>query len=219
MTSATADYGWISPSAPFGYALGAGYSLVLVRGTDPEDVLRHAGAEPDGVLNGFGALAAEHADLLDEYDGWPDSTLAGVITVPGEGGEWTLLLELGGDALGLSPRFMEAVSAGTRAVSVTGNAGKPMTFLHWYEDRALRTGFEHPAHREGATPDALTALITAVGLNPVGDEPAGTDRTAAFFALAERLTGVRITGELLDQAVYRTGLVPEGTHDEDGPGL
>ncbi|GLF98247.1 DUF6461 domain-containing protein [Streptomyces yaizuensis] len=214
-----ADYSWISPSAPFGYALGAGYSLVLVRGIGPEKLLRHAGAEPDGRLTGFDAVAEEHAGLLDEYDGWPDSTLAGVAAVPGEGGEWTLALELGGDTLGLNSRFMEAVSAGTRAVSVTGNASKPMSLFHWYEDGALRTGFEHPARRDGATPETLTTLITAVGLNPAGDEAPGLDRTAAFFALAERLTGIRITEELLARFTCRTGLVSQETHDEEGPSL
>ncbi|MFF8955412.1 DUF6461 domain-containing protein [Streptomyces sp. NPDC014894] len=221
MTYATAaDYSWThSPSSPFGHARGAGYSLVLVRGIGPEEVLRRAGAEPEGVRTGFDALVEEHVGLLDEYDGWPECTLAGAVAVPGEGGEWTLVLELGGDALGMSPRFMEAVSSGTRAVSHTGNSGKPIHLFHWYEDGALRTGFEYPAHCDGDTPDALNALITVVGLVPADDEAPGADRTAAFFALAEHLTGVRVTEELLAGAAYRTGLIPEEAYDEAGPGL
>ncbi|MFI2209489.1 DUF6461 domain-containing protein [Streptomyces sp. NPDC020141] len=65
MTYATAaDYSWThSPSSPFGHARGAGYSLVLVRGIDPEEVLRRAVAEPEGVRTGFDALVEEHVGL------------------------------------------------------------------------------------------------------------------------------------------------------------
>ncbi len=35
------------------------------------------------------------------------------------------------------------------------------------------------------------------------------DTKAAAFALAERLTGVRVTDELVRDAVYELGLVPD----------
>jgi hypothetical protein len=51
VTSATAaDYGWIrSSSSPFRYALEIGYTLALVRGVSPAELLTLAGAEPRGV--------------------------------------------------------------------------------------------------------------------------------------------------------------------------
>ncbi|MFF4448375.1 DUF6461 domain-containing protein [Streptomyces sp. NPDC001502] len=43
-----------------------------------------------------------------------------------------------------------------------------------------------------------------------GDEGPDVDRKAAVRALTERLTGVRVTENLLADAGYQTGEVPEG---------
>ncbi|MET9887407.1 DUF6461 domain-containing protein [Streptomyces sp. NPDC006430] len=147
------------------------------------------------------------------YEYSPESFLAGAFTVPGEGGDWTLALEFGGD-LGTRPSIMEALSTGTRAVSHSSNGGKPMDFFHWYEDGELRTTFEWLANRTGSTPDELNAVMREVGLNPMGDEDPDVDTKAAVFALAERLTGVRVTEELLAEAEYQTGEVPEDPVEE-----
>lgn len=215
MTSATAaDYGWIRSSGSlFQYALEIGYTLTLVRGVAPEALLRTAGAEPRGVCAGIGELIEQHQELLDESDDWPESFLAGAFTVEGEGGDWTLALEFGGD-LGMRPRFMEALSAGTRAVSHSSNGGKPMDFFHWYENGELRTTFEWPAARTGSTPDDLNAVMRDVGLDPSGDQEPDVDHKAAVLALSERLTGVRVTEELLAEAEYRTVEVPEEPAEE-----
>ncbi|MER6444162.1 hypothetical protein DEJ51_01265 [Streptomyces venezuelae] len=209
MTLATAaDYGWIRSSSFFAYGLEAGYTLTLVRGLPPAELFAVAGAAPRRTCAGLGELIDAHMEVLDGYENWPESFLAGAFTVPGEGGDWTLVVEFGGD-LGTRPSLMEALSAGTRAVSHTSNGGKPMDFFHWYEDGELRVTFEWPADRTGSTPDDLNPLMREVGLNPTGDEDPDVDGKAAVLALTERLTGVRVTGELLAGAEYRTGEVPE----------
>ncbi|MGW6981911.1 DUF6461 domain-containing protein [Streptomyces sp. NPDC054932] len=211
MSSATAaDYGWIRSSSPlFKHALEEiGYTLTLVRGLSPAELLEVAGAEPRETCEGMGELLEEQTELWFGDGGSSESFLAGAFTVPGEGGDWALALEFGGD-LGTRPAIMGALSTGTRAVSHSSNGGKPMDFFHWYEDGELRTTFEWPADRTGSTPDDLNALMREVGLNPTGDQDPGVDRKAAVFALTERLTGVRVTEELLVDAVYRTGEVPE----------
>ncbi|MCT9082208.1 DUF6461 domain-containing protein [Streptomyces fulvoviolaceus] len=163
MTSPTAaDYGWIrSPSSLFAYALEVGYTLTLVRGVSPAQLLRLVAAEPMGECQGLGELIGEHGEFAEAYD---DSFLAGACTVPGEGGDWTLALDFGGD-LGIRPRLMEALSAGTRAVSHSSNAGRPMHFFHRYENGELRTTFEWPASRTGSTPDELDAVMSELGLD------------------------------------------------------
>ncbi|OIJ95657.1 DUF6461 domain-containing protein [Streptomyces colonosanans] len=215
MTSATAaDYGWIrSSSSLFKYALEVGYTLTLVRGVSPEELLRVAGAEPGDVREGLDELIEQHTEILFGYGDWPESFLAGAFTVPGEGGDWTLALEFGGD-LGTRPSIMEALSTKTRAVSHSSNGGKPMDFFHWYEDGELRTTFEWPVDRNGSTPDDLNAVMSEIGLNPAGDKNPDVDTKAAVFALAERLTGVRVTEELLAEAEYQTGEVPEEPAEE-----
>ncbi|WP_369251895.1 DUF6461 domain-containing protein [Streptomyces sp. R41] len=209
MTSAAAaDYGWIrSSSSPFRYALEVGYTLTLVRGVSPAELLSLAGVEPRGVCDGLDNLIEQHQELIHGSDDWAESILAGACTVRGEGGEWTLALVFGGD-LG-SPHFMEALSAGTCAVSHSSNGGKPMHFFHWHENGELRTSFEWPSVRTGSTPDELSAVMREVGLNPTGDQAPDVDSKAAVFALAERLTGVQVTQELLTTAGYLTGEVPE----------
>ncbi|MFE1850179.1 DUF6461 domain-containing protein [Streptomyces sp. NPDC002387] len=190
MASATAaDYGWIrSSSAGFGYALDLGHTLALVRGVRPDELLGMAGAEPRGVSAGLGELIERHQERLMAAEFWDETIVAGACTVEGERGDWTLALVLGGD-LG-SPSLMETLSIGTRAVSHSSNGGKPLHFFHWYENGELRTTFEWPKVRSGSTPDEL-------------------DRKAAVFAMTERLTGVRVTDELLAEAEFRTGDVPE----------
>lgn len=209
MTTATAaDYGWIrSATSPFRYALESGYTLVLVRGVTPAQLLALAEAEERGVCAGLDELSEQHEEFLYESDGWEACVLAGVCTVPGEEGEWTFALALGGD-LG-SPGFIETLSAGTRAVSHSSNGGKPMEFFHWYENGDLRTHFEWPRVRGGSTPDELNSLICEVGLGLTDEEISRADRKAAVFALAERLTGVRVTVELLTSTEYQVGEIPE----------
>ncbi|MGY4387450.1 DUF6461 domain-containing protein [Streptomyces sp. TE12347] len=210
MSSATAaDYGWIrSPRSFFAYALEIGYTLTLVRGVSPAQLLHIAGAEPRGVCEDLHAFIGEHNDFLDGFEKWPEAFLAGAFTVPGEGGDWALALDFGGD-LGIRPDIMEALSATTRAVSHSSNGGKPMDFFHWYEEGELRTTFEWPADRTGSTPDALNPLMLRVGLDPSGDEDPDVDTKAAVLALTERLTGVRLTEELLATAEFHVGAVPE----------
>ncbi|MFC9294566.1 DUF6461 domain-containing protein [Streptomyces sp. NPDC057011] len=138
---------------------------------------------------------------------------AGPAEPPGRGGRWTLALEFGGE-LGMRAGFMEAISAGTRAVSHSGNGGKPMDFFHWYEDGVLRTTFEWAADRTGSTPDDLNAELRELGLNPDGDPDPGTDTKAAVLALTERLTGVRVTADLLANSEYATAEVPQEPAEE-----
>lgn len=215
MTSVTAaDYGWIrSSSSLFAFALENGYTMTLVRGVTPAALFSVAEAEPRGACAGLAELIEQYTETSAGYEGWPEFFLAGAFTVPGEGGDWTLALDFGGD-LGTRPAIMEALSVGTRAVSHSSNGGKPMHFFHWYEDGELRTTFEHPAYRTGSTPDELNAVMREVGLDPAGDEDPGVDTKAAVFALTERLTGVRVTEELLAGAEYRTGEVPEEPVEE-----
>ncbi|MET8788245.1 DUF6461 domain-containing protein [Streptomyces sp. NPDC004589] len=59
----------------------------------------------------------------------------------------------------------------------------------------------HPA------PAAGTDVMREVGLDPTDCEAPGVDRKAAVFALAERLTGVRVTDEVLAEAEFLTGHV------------
>ncbi|AOR29965.1 hypothetical protein BFF78_01700 [Streptomyces fodineus] len=218
MTSVTAhDYAWIRSSSLFRYGLETGYTLTLVRSVAPTEVLRVMEAEPQGTCTGADALIERQDELGDPTDYWDESFIAGAFTVPGEGGDWTLVLHLGDGGMGMQSRFLEALSAGGRAVVHSSNGGKPMHFFQWYEDGELRTTFEWPTARDGSTPDALNSVMREVGfeLSDIeGETSERVDTKAAAFALAERLTGVRVTEELLRDAEYQLGHVPEEPAEE-----
>ncbi|WP_436776268.1 DUF6461 domain-containing protein [Yinghuangia sp. YIM S09857] len=201
MNSPTAaDYGWISTSDTFSFAREVGYSLVLACGPEHAEALRALGAEPCGTAVGFGEIA----DAAME-----DPDVAGIVSVPGGEGPWLLLLACT-DGFAMRPGLLRAVSAGGRAVVHSANGGKPMDFFFWYEDGDLRTQFEYTCDRTGSDPDGLVPLMREVGCDV--DDVLELDlyaEKAAVVALTERLTGVRITDDLLSGAEYRLVRIPE----------
>ncbi|MFF7603804.1 DUF6461 domain-containing protein [Streptomyces parvulus] len=213
MTSVTGrDYAWIRSAALFGYALDVGYTLSLVRGLAPRKVLQVLGTQYVGACTGVDALIERQDELVDPVDYWDESLLVGACEVSGDGGPWTLVLHIADAGMGMRPPLLEALSAGGRAVVHSSNGGKPLHFFHWYEDGELRTTFEWPTARADSTPDALNSLMRDVGLLGSGEgyeHHGGVDDKAAVFALAERLTGVRVSEELLQRADYQLGLVSE----------
>ncbi|MFD4523454.1 DUF6461 domain-containing protein [Streptomyces sp. NPDC058470] len=210
------DYAWIRSSPLFRHALEAGYTLTLVRDVAPGAVLRVMEAEPQGVCTGVDPLIGRQYELLDATDYRDASFIAGAFTVPGESGDWTVVLRFDGG--GMRPRFVEALSSkGGRAVVHSSNGGKPIDLFHWYEDGKLRTTFEWPTAREGSAPGTLNPVMREVGFDlsdDEGDTGAPVDTKAAVLALAERLTGVRVTEELLRDAEYQLGQVPEEPAEE-----
>ncbi|MGW2948937.1 DUF6461 domain-containing protein [Streptomyces eurythermus] len=212
------DYAWIRTSPLFRHMMESGYTLTLTRGRSPQEVLRAMEAEPRGTGEGTaGLIEADDAHRAEvDYDYGDDSYVAGAFEAPGEGGDWTVVLGFDG---GLGVPCAEALSEGGRVVAHSSNSGKPIHLFHWFEDGALRTAFEGPSARYGGSPDELVPLLREVGfpLTPEGghDESApAVDGKAAVLALAERLTGVRVTESLLQDATYELGLVPEQPAEE-----
>jgi hypothetical protein len=175
-------------------------------------------AEPRGTGEGAaGLIEADDAHRAEvDHDYWDESYVAGAFEVPGENGDWTVVLGFDG---GLGMQCAETLSQGGRVVAHSSNGGKPIHLFHWFEDGELRTTFEGPSSRDGSTPDELAPLLREVGfpLTSEGehDESApDVDRKAAVLALAERLTGIRVTESLLQDATYEWGLVPEQPAEE-----
>ncbi|MFD5814156.1 DUF6461 domain-containing protein [Streptomyces sp. NPDC127038] len=212
------DYAWIRTSPLVRHMMESGYTLTLIRGRSPKEVLHAMEAEPRGTGEGAaGLIEADDAHRAEvDYDYWDESYVAGAFKAPGEKGDWTVVLGFDG---GLGMRCAETLSEGGRVVAHSSNGGKPLHFFHWFEDGELRTTFEGPSARDGNSPDELVPLLREVGfpLTPEGehDESAPVvDGKAAVFALAERLTGIRLTESRLQDATYELGLVPEQPAEE-----
>lgn len=193
MVATAADYSWFGERFP---ELAEAYCLTLVRGLSPPQVLARLGARTNGPrVTGVGGLPVLGLST-------PDEQLVAVTVVD----DWALAVESDG-GLGVTEEATVPLSAGTRLVSHVAG-GKGAGRFCWVEDGEVRAAFEalFPSRREGSTPDEPLAAMRAAGFVLDGDN--SKTSAAAAFALAEHLTGVRITPELLSDAPYQCGLAP-----------
>jgi hypothetical protein len=115
-----ADYAWIEAEEDDG--LFSAYCLTLVRGVTPQEFMDRLGARMMFDALEFGE---EFIDLSFQYWGEPhhgNVQFIGATTVAGDGGDWTLAVEVNGH-LGVTPPVVAPVSAGTRLVSHRYNGG------------------------------------------------------------------------------------------------
>ncbi len=203
-----ADYEWIK-----GDDLFEAYCVTLVRGVTPREFMDRIGAQIK-----FDSLPLGDEEYLDEkfseifYNDWTDlhgdgEMFIGATTVTGAGGDWTLAVERNG-YLGMNATLMASVSAGTTLVSHSYCLGEG--YFRWFEDGDLRLEFQaqDAGDRWGSTPNACLAEMQQIGFQLDNHrEEVGPTNTAAF-ALAERLTGVRVTDDMLyGDTVYLCGTV------------
>ena len=206
MAATAADYAWVDEEDP---AIFEAYCLTLARGLAPAEFLSRLGASPEAPRSGITAL------YEPSYDVWADNErraahddvrlFIGVTAVPGAGGDWALGVEING-YLGVTPEAIVPLSAGTRVVSHYRNVNAVQRF-YWVEDGDIRLHFEplEPAYRDGSTPDALVDVMREAGFD-LREDTDFEDTTGATFALADRLTGVRVTMDLLEEASFECGI-------------
>ena len=203
MPSTAADYAWFSERFP---ELASGYCLTLVRGLAPATVLSRLGARLEPGLTQLAAMSEPSLRLWDaDAPGSGSQSLIGVTTIPGEG--WTLAVEPTG-FLGVTEAVAVPLSVGSALVSHHRNFNAGGSFL-WIDDGDIRLRFDplDPAWREGSNPDAVVAVMRRVGFELSQDNETEHPEQASF-ALAEYLTGVRVTRELLADSTYQCGIVP-----------
>lgn len=200
MTSAdAAGYAWADDWVG---SVAQAYCLTLARALEPRAFLDRIGTAPAATCDGLAELSEATFRLWDAAP--VEHLLIGVTTVPGRDADWALGLEVNG-FLGVTPEVATSLSAGTRVVSHYANAG--MNRFYWLDDGAIRLHFEplFPADRMGAAPDALVDVMRRVGFDLGADGDNTEGAVAATFALAEHLTGVRLTRDVLDHSAYTCG--------------
>jgi hypothetical protein len=205
MAATAADYAWFEESFP---GLAEAYCLTLVRGLSPPQVLARLGARTNGpYVTGVGRLPSldlgrdEFLVAVTVVENVPD-----VPDASADARSWALAVEPGG-RLGVTEEAIVPLSAGTRLVSHSSGAGGPDRFC-WLEDGEVRAWFEPPApgRREGGAAGTLREAMRSAGFDVEGDGSGFS--VAAAFALAEHLTGVRVTPELLRESSFLCGLAP-----------
>lgn len=200
-----AEYAWVGGWLD---SVSGAYCLTLIHDLEPQDVLGRIGAlaEP-APRRGLGALAEASAEMWERHE--DSSLLIGVTAIPGG---WSLGLEING-YIGVTPEIIVPLSAGTRTVSHYQN--NAVDRFYYAEDGDIRLYFEplFPAERDGSQPDAFIDAMAQAGFELREDKDVEYDTedylpTAASFALAEILTGVRVTAELLEDSNYLWGIAP-----------
>lgn len=210
-------YTWFEDRYP---SLSEAFCLTLARGLRPEELLGSLDARLIGDLQGVEALEepaySQWSEALansgDGGGGNADSRMFIGVT---EVGGWTLAFEPNG-FIGVTDQTMLPISTDTRIVSHFRNVNA-VGRCTWYEDGQVRTSFDplFPSDRYGGEPDALIDAMVRAGFDPnyPGDnhdgefDDSGPSPIAATFALVEELTGIQLTGSLLDEAVFQCGLV------------
>lgn len=206
MTPTAADYAWVGQWID---DLSQAYCLTLTRGLTPAQFLERLGAQIEAPSRTGYELSMPSFEAWDRYQG--QALFIGATTVRGTDADWALGLEVNG-FLGVTPEAIVPLSAGTTVVSHHRNVEAANNF-YWVQDSDIRLYFQPgaPAWREGSTPDALADEMRQAGFDlregaEYNQEPYA--RTAAAFALAEHLTGVRLTPELVDESLYLCGIAP-----------
>lgn len=164
------------------------------------------GADADGMIRAFGGDPADAPEMtLDEhaeemarhrYGSVPQAVL---VTCEGD---WLVSVEDNGFQ-GSRPEVLRPLSRDAPAMSVFWNVNGANEFAYAVNGRkAVSFDMNHPGERHGADAHLLDREIDAL---PFGLERQGYP---AGLTLAERLTGVRITGELLSRRFRRAVLTP-----------
>ncbi|WP_051709522.1 DUF6461 domain-containing protein [Streptomyces sp. NRRL S-350] len=210
MTAAHAtDYTWFEKRYP---VLGEAYCLTQVQGISAGELLRRFDALPGREVTGLEAVVEawetfddgedeEAAALLGEDD---DRLLVAVTEADG----WALAVEVYG-YLGSLHEVIPGLGDGTRLVSHFRNVNA-VDHFNWWEHGTCRLRFEplFADQRDGSDADApgTVELMAACGFRLDGNRY--DLHTEAAFALAERLTEVRLTPERLEAATFRLGYAP-----------
>ncbi|MFJ9033220.1 DUF6461 domain-containing protein [Streptomyces sp. NPDC102274] len=197
MTATAADYSWFEECFP---ELAEAYCFTLVHGLPPAEVLRRLQGREEPARTGTEETVEAAFDLLDSDD---TRQLIAMTVI----GDWTLLIEPNG-YLGVTEEKALPASVGTSWIAHFVNINAVDSFL-WVENGTKRLAFEPgvPDHRWGATPDEPLEAMHRIGFQ-FWAETSDSDEnlsTAAAFALAEHLTGVRVTPELLHETTFTCG--------------
>ncbi|GAA1009728.1 hypothetical protein Aple_022140 [Acrocarpospora pleiomorpha] len=192
------DYSWFSRERFPG--LADAYCFTYVRGLTPEELMTRLGVRVEDCSR----------MTLDELI---RRQTFGAVAV----GDWVLLVEAHG-GLGVTEEIIMPLSAGTRLVSHFYLEVDGMDYFHWIDDAKIRFEFLHQEgyshwikdgkiqfmfrHHENYSeemPDELAETLERIDspVYPIADPHEGP-----AFLLAERVTGITMTPQLLEESTY-----------------
>ncbi len=187
-------YGWLN-KPPYQDLVEYGYCITTVAGLGALDLIRELDATPTGQARGFDELSRL------SYERW-GVVGAGRELVAGfrdtEAG--SIMVEINGYA-GVSDGVMQPVSVGREVVAHFSNVNAYDRFLWWKDGEVLLDWEPGIAHFVRSPSAEIRAMIVESGI-PLDDADradfAWSHLRPRVFALAERLSGTRVTPELLE---------------------
>ncbi|GAA2859955.1 DUF6461 domain-containing protein [Nonomuraea rubra] len=191
MIATPGDFAWFSYERfP---ELAEAYCFTYVRGLTPERLVARLGGRPEE----FTPMTLEKLIEASYRNGY-DTAFLGATTV----GDRVFIVEPNG-GLGADEEIITSLSAGTRLVSHFRDV-EGLEYFYWSENEKLRFWFLADEGYAEEVPDEVLEIMrridTGQGLLHPSDGPA--------FVLAERLTGITLTPELLEGSVYLCGVIP-----------
>ncbi|NBE50884.1 DUF6461 domain-containing protein [Streptomyces boluensis] len=203
MTGTTArDYTWVDDDD---FGMTVAYCATLARGLTPEQLLDRVGAQE--VTRGTGLDAVVWGEQLEAAEQLPFAVTAI--------GDWSLMYEHNG-FVGVTDSVLARLSRDTVVVSHFKNVNAVDKFC-WWENGAERLRFQplFPSERNGPDAESMAATMRDVGFDLTDFSELDDDRedfgpvTLGAFALAERITGVRVTPEIITGAEFVGGRRPK----------
>ncbi|WP_433828683.1 DUF6461 domain-containing protein [Actinoplanes sp. CA-015351] len=202
------DYAWFTEQCP---EIAGTCRLTLVRGRTPTEVIEQLGGSTPARSIGV-------RRLTEQLESHPARFVAAA-AIDG----WTLIVE---------PDTEPDMRAGRQLSRETVLVAHSAESFLWARDGEILLQFDpaDPAHRAGTDPNTLTPAMSRLGFD-TGEAPAAdTDENSSLdgdagwgdaarhrersLALAEQLTGVRITLEALEAATFSCAALPN--HNEPG---
>ncbi|WP_076482603.1 DUF6461 domain-containing protein [Williamsia sterculiae] len=229
MATTYRDYLWFKDDEFTGWR-GNGHVVSLIRDATAAGVLDALGAvgrrRTDMGFSGFGQQAMEFEMLgLVRPDPYAVQTVQ-TVGVADIGDGWVLLIQQASDYLGIDDELFGPVIAHHEVVSHYSNVNANNRFAWWrdgkrvvsFEPMSPTMDLEWARATAPEETDTVLALIAEVGGIELDDHE-GT-RTEFFhiegsFALAERLTGVEVSKELLASAEFTVAMIPTTTQPDD----
>ena len=199
MAASFEDYAWIRKWRN-GLLMNA-YCLTLIDGLDVEGVLDGLGATDRADGLGIGELSDACYEAWDRFGG--ERLLVGVTAV----GAMTLMFEDNG-YIGITRELMLPLASTGSVFGHYRNVNALSWFL-WIQGFTTMLEFEtlFPTLRSGAMADEVVDELIGAGFHLGATESNVDHPTGAAFALAERLSGLRVTPAVLDDAVFNCGAV------------
>ncbi|MFF4126878.1 DUF6461 domain-containing protein [Microbispora rosea] len=189
MITHSGDYAWFADSG-----LAEAYSFIFVRGLTPEQLVARMG----GRAEDFSWMTLyESIDAGARYD--YKTEFVAVTAV----GDWAFVAQYN-SWLAADDEFIVPLSAGTRLVSLYHLDIKGLEEFRWVEDREIRCAFWA---QDGFSeiPDELVETIEQL------DRECAEHKWDLYrgpgLVLIERLTGIKLTPQILEQSAYLSGVI------------